>query len=187
MLYSETSVAGQSLFQFKQERVMEPRLRGGNWGEVLPSPEPALPSLSRVEQAIPKQGDAVAYGTSFPTAPAGEKKTAFAEIPDLEDIDLHNAAVTSKVRNLLRNFWAVVVSKSLQASFPIERTVTAVFSDPAEDRHQVVLRVFTEASAVQAVAFWEGLENDLQEWITRLDERDRLIFLRDISLRIHWR
>ncbi len=100
MLYSETSEASQSLFQPKQEPVMELRLKGGNWGEVLPSPEPAFPSLSRVQQAIPKQGDTVAYGTSFPTAPPGEKKSAFAEIPDLEDIDLHNPAITSKVRIL---------------------------------------------------------------------------------------
>jgi len=185
-LYTETPVAG--------ELVLEPRHRSisqfWRWrekgGEALETADPSIRFLNFAEQAAQEQNAVITYGTSFTTLPRGEKKRVAVVIPPLEDINMHHPALTSKVRYLLRNFWAIIVSKALQTYFPIGKTSIAVFSDTSEDRLQVVLRVLTEASASQAVAFWESLESDIHEWVSRLNDRDRLIFLRDISLRIHW-
>ena len=118
-----------------------------------------------------------------------KKETAKSEtpiIPELRGLNIHSPTFTSNIRDILLTFRAVVISKALQNSFPVRETTIAVINDPSEERKQVVLRLFTEAKASQAVAFWESLENDIQHWLNGLDERNRLIFLRDISLRIHW-
>lgn len=129
---------------------------------------------------------AITQKSSFRPAEKKKKEERIIVIPNLEGINLHNPALTFTVRHLIRNFWAIVVSKALQTYFPVKRTDVAVFRDVAEKRSQVVLRIFTAANASQAVAFWESLESDIHEWISRLDERNRLVFVRDISLRIHW-
>jgi hypothetical protein len=95
--------------------------------------------------------------------------------------------ITSTVRRLLNIFGAVVMSKALQSFFPIDKAVIAVTHDPSEDRNQVVLQLFTQANASQSIAFWDSLENDIQSWNLTLNEREKLIFIRDISLRIHWK
>lgn len=116
-----------------------------------------------------------------------EGKKSVAEIPTLEGINSSNAALTYRVRKLVSNFWAIVMSNALQAGFPVEKTKMDIFRDDVEDRTQVVLRVFTSASALQSMAFWDSLEEHVQEWLVRLPQYDRSTFLHNISLRLHWR
>jgi hypothetical protein len=116
-----------------------------------------------------------------------QRKDTPIDAPELEGIEMHNPALTLRTRALVRIFWSIIVSKALQTSFPIEKTIVTVFKDPIEGRRQVVLKTFTEANASQAIAFWRGLESDFQSWISRLDEKSRENFLKNISLRIHWR
>lgn len=185
-LYTETRDTSELLLEARHRsisRFWQWRERGG---QALESAETSIQFLNFAEQAVQEQDAAPTYGSSFTTLPQSERKRTAAVIPQLEGTNVHHPALTSKVRYLIRNFWAIVVSKALQASFPIRKTSIAVFNDPAEDRLQVVLRVLTEANASQAVAFWESLENDIHEWVSQLDDRNRLIFVRDISLRIHW-
>jgi hypothetical protein len=183
--YAVTSDTGESLLPASSAWVQfwQWREKGG---EALRSSIPSSQFLSFGQGAVQGQDATLTYGTSFTKLPRKDG-TKPVVIPPLENINLHHPALTSKVRSLLRNFWAIVVSKALQSAFPITRTAIAVFSDPAEDRQQVVLRVFAEANATQAVAFWESLESNIQEWILGLDNSSRLTFLRKISLRIHWR
>ena len=184
-LRTETREAKPLLFEPIPQQVKQLKHWQEYGGEVLMSSIPSVQWLRLGEEAMLEQSIAPSYG-SFSTATRVEEEEISIEIPPLEGFDIHSPVLTSNIRNLLRNFWAVVISKALQTSFPVLKTAIAVFSDPAEDRQQVVLRVFTEASASQAIAFWEGLENDIQDWMTGLDEQNRPIFLRDISLRIHW-
>lgn len=142
--------------------------------------------LNFEEQAVQEQSAAPNYGLSFTTLTKREEERTDV-IPKLEGINANNPAITSTVRNLLRDFWAIVVSKAMQTSLPIDKTSIAVFNDLDEDRTQVVLRVLTGARASQAVAFWEGLDREINEWVSQLNDRNRLIFMRDISLRIHWK
>lgn len=109
------------------------------------------------------------------------------DIPTLEGLDIHNPALTDRVRVLLQYFWAIVMSQALQSTFPVNKAFVEVFSDPSENRKKVSIKVFAEATASQSVAFWEGLEDDIQEWVKTLDNHSKLLFLRDISLRIHWK
>jgi len=115
-----------------------------------------------------------------------QKKRAFT-IPKLEGLNIRSPVLTSTTLALLQTLWAIVVSKAIQRQFPIRRTAVAIFSNPEEDWHQVLLRVFVEANAAQAIAFWDSLESDLQEWVSKLSAHQRLVFLNQVSLRIHWR
>jgi hypothetical protein len=123
------------------------------------------------------------FRLSFPRS----NKTREVFIPDLKGISSSNPQITPIIRDLIRTFWAIVLSKAFQSSFPIEKTEVATFKDPSEERIQVVLRLYTQANASQSVAFWDSLEKDIQEWLPSLPERKKLIFTRDISLRIHWK
>ena len=140
------------------ERSSEHAIELKHWqeygGEVLMSSIPSIRRFSAREEGVAEQSTAPT-DVSFPTTKE-KKKRISTVIPPLEGLDVDRPALTLNVRNLLRNFWAIIVSKALQTSFPIQKTVIAIFNDPAEDRQQVVLRVFTEANASQAVAFWEG-------------------------------
>lgn len=183
-LYAGTHETSGLVVERSPEHAIELKHWQKYGGEVLMSSIPSIRWLSPREEEMAEQSTAPTY-ISFPTT-REEKKRISTVIPPLEGLDVDRPALTLNVRNLLRNFWAIIVSEALQASFPVRKTAVAVFDDRAEDRRQVVLRIFTEASASQAVAFWEGLENDIQDWLTGLDDRNRLIFLRDISLRVHW-
>ncbi len=184
-LCAETCEAKPLLFEPMPQHVKGVKPWQEYGGEVLMSSMPSIQRLRLREEAMLEQSTAPSYG-SFPTATRVEEEEISIEIPPLEGFDIHSPVLTSNICNLLRNFWAIVISKALQTSFPVWKTTIAVFTDPAEDRQQAVLRVFTEASASQSIAFWEGLENNIQDWVTRLNEQNRSIFLRDISLRIHW-
>lgn len=122
-----------------------------------------------------------------PAMPNRRQSRRYADIPILEGIDTPNSAVTSRIKHLTQMFWAIVVSKAIQTSLPVERTTVSVFNDTTEERKQVVLKLFTNATSSQVIGFWKGLESDIQNWIDRLDNPSRATFLRCISLRIHWK
>ena len=115
-----------------------------------------------------------------------EEPTKAIWIPQLEGLDKHDPILTSTVRDMLHKLRAIVVSRAMQTRFPLRRTVVSVFRDPEEERSQALLRLFVDANAPQAIAFWDSLEKDLEDWLEGLDEHLRLRFLRDISLRVHW-
>jgi hypothetical protein len=115
-----------------------------------------------------------------------ENKADVIDIPELENIRIHNAFLTSTRCTLIQTLWAIVTSKALQNSITLLRTSVSIFHDHSERRTQAILHVTIDANAGQAIAFWDGLENNIQEWITGLSESNRLIFLKDISLEIDW-
>ena len=41
-------------------------------------------------------------------------------------------------------------------------------------------------SAAQAFAFWDGLDKDMDRWLSKQDEATKDIILHDLGLRIHW-
>jgi hypothetical protein len=124
---------------------------------------------------------------SFLRASEIKRSTSIADIPVLEGLDSHNPFLTDRIRRLVDKFWAIIASQALQSTFPINKALVVVFRDPNEDRNKISIKVFTEATASQSVAFWDGLEDDIQEWVKTLDNHSKLLFLRDISLRIHWK
>jgi len=124
---------------------------------------------------------------SFLKSTEKRKPITLPDFPILEGLDNHNAALTDRIRILLNKFWAIVISQALQSIFPINKASVEIFRDPNEDRKKISIKVFTEATASQSVAFWEGLEDDIQDWLKTLDNHSKILFLRDISLRIHWK
>jgi hypothetical protein len=185
-IYTEDRDTSELLLEARHRSFSRFWKRGEKGGQALESADTPIRFLNFAEQTVQEQYATPTYSSSFTTPTQKGRNRIAAVIPQLEGANLHHPVLTSKVRHLIRNFWAIVVSKALQASFPIGKTSIAVFNDPAEDRQQVVLQVLTEANASQAMAFWESLENDIHEWVSQLDDRNRLIFVRDISLRIHW-
>ncbi len=155
-------------------------------GEILALSIPAA-HMFVCKEAILNWDTMWSYGTPFQAAVKKRKEDPYSELPEVEGVSMHSPMLTDKVRHLLHTFWAIVASKALQASFPIRKATIGTFRDPAENRQQVVLRLLTEVTATQAMAFWESLESDIQEWLSEQSESDRLTFLRYISMRIHWK
>jgi len=107
--------------------------------------------------------------------------------PRLEWPSLVDPALTNTVRRLLGILWAIVVSRALHTSFPLRRTVVSIFEDPTEPDRKAVLRLSSDASVTQSLAFWNSLEPDLQGWLKTLSKNDRLTFITKLALRVHWR
>jgi len=159
----------------------------GGAEELKLSPRSATPLFQIGEELETEQ---VSTPTLKPFLERGmreQRPKASIPIPTLEGLDIHSPILTSTVRGLLHILWVIVVSKAMQVQFPIYKTTVAVFTDPTEDWHQALLRVFTEANAAQVTAFWDSLEGDLQDWVSTLSEHQKLVFLDQVSLRIHWR
>jgi len=93
---------------------------------------------------------------------------------------------TDQVQRLLENLWAIVVSRAAQLKFPIRSTIASSFTDPTEDESKAVLALTCQANISQALAFWNSLEPDLQDWLKRLNASDKATFLSKISLRVYW-
>jgi len=184
-----TATLKASTLQFELQRESPIRIdySEDKVGEISMFLIPPESALTFVEGTVPEQSNAPIYGIWPSATVEGARKTVADKPPPLEGIDMQDPALTSIVRGLLGHLWAIVVSKAIQTYFPITRTAVAIFRDTAEDRQQIVIRIFANASGSQAVSFWDGLENDMQEWITGLPEHQQKIILRDISLRIHWK
>ena len=132
---------------------------------------------------IPPEGGAAL----FPAPENGERKPAKKIIPKLEWPSSHDPTLTNTVRRLLRVLWAIVVSRALHLSFPLHSTIISVFEDPTEDDRKIVLSATSDANMSQALAFWDSLERDLQNWLTTLNKNDRLTFISRITLQVNWR
>jgi len=153
--------------------------------------EVSLSSTSSISMSITAEGifpnysSFETYGRQFLLERREKKKTVGIEIPELENINMSSPVLTSRIRHLVRNFWCIVTSKAMQAQFPINKTAVSIVSYPDEEQ-KVVLKLFAEVNAPQAMGFWESLDNEIGEWIGGMNEIDRLQFLKTISLRIHW-
>lgn len=125
--------------------------------------------------------------SSAGTRAEGKGKVIGKHIPKLEGLDdRHDLILTNSVRKLLRTLWAIVVSRALQINFPLSKTAVSIFEDPTERERKAVLRLVCKANASQALAFWDSLETDLQDWVKMLTENDRTTFITKLGLRVHW-
>lgn len=122
----------------------------------------------------------------YNTLQSGKSRVIETSIPKLEWLTGADPTLTSSVGHLLRVLWAIVASRAIQVGFPLRRTVVSVFADPTEGERKVVLRLFCNTNAVQALAFWDSLEADLQGWLATLNEYDRTTFITKVGLRVHW-
>ncbi|MBE9501118.1 MAG: hypothetical protein KAX23_03730 [Dehalococcoidia bacterium] len=116
----------------------------------------------------------------------GKSRTIEISVPELGGLTKADPILTNRVRRLLTVLWAIVVSRALQVGFPLVMTTVSTFEDPTEQERKAVLRLTCNASAVQAIAFWDSLEPDLQDWLATLSEADRATFITKLSLRVHW-
>jgi hypothetical protein len=107
-------------------------------------------------------------------------------IPTLKWPAKAHPILTDRVRELVQTLWAIVVSRSGQLYFPLRETVVSVFSDPVEEKSKAVLRLTCKANISQALAFWDSLEPDLQNWVGKLSEHDQSTFLTKVSMRVYW-
>lgn len=117
----------------------------------------------------------------------GQTRVVQVGIPRLEWPVQHSPVLTDRVLRLLRVMWAIVVSRALQTAFPLDKTVVSVFHNPADQEGKAVLRLYCPATMVQALAFWDSLEPDLQSWLAKLSDNDRTTFITRLALRVHWR
>lgn len=107
-------------------------------------------------------------------------------IPTLHGLGRKHAKVTLNVRQLLSPLWALVVSKALQTNFPVREGKLDIEHDVDENTYKVVVRIYTAALPAQAIAFWNSLETELDQWLARLSPLERSVLVNDIALRFHW-
>lgn len=98
-----------------------------------------------------------------------------------------HAALTDKRRRLLEHLWSIVLSKALQGRLEISEGIVDVEEDPDEENVQPVLRIYTAATAVQTLAFWDSLAIELDRWLAQLGPSDRGIVASEIGVRFHWK
>ncbi len=127
-------------------------------------------------------------GASLPWEPEnGQDRIAKKVAPELEWPSASDPTLTNTVRRLIRILWAIVVSRALHLSFPLNSTVVSTFEDPTELDRKTVLSATSDASVAQVLAFWDSLEPDLQNWLKTLNKTDRITFITKLSLQINWR
>ncbi len=127
------------------------------------------------------------YGmVSLEQAESGGRVVTEVYIPRLGWPIRTHPVLTNQVCALLETLWAIVVSRASQLRFPIRKTIVSVFTDPTEEETKAILRLTCDANVTQALAFWDSLDPDLQNWLKTLSESERTIFLTNITLRIYW-
>ena len=107
-------------------------------------------------------------------------------IPPLKFPAIAHPVLTVKIRKLLQTLGAIVVSRAAQLNFPLRETVVSIFSDPTEGESKAVLSLICRANISQALAFWDSLEPDFQNWLETLNENEKSNFLNKISMRVYW-
>ena len=81
---------------------------------------------------------------------------------------------------------AIAVTKSLSFGIPLKSVHVYVSRDPEENTSVVVFEINVEASAVQALAFWEALGVVIDGWRGGLTEYLRTLFTSRWSIRVRW-
>ena len=84
------------------------------------------------------------------------------------------------------NLWSIILSLASQSKMTIGRAELDVEHDPEEDTDTLVMRIHCQATPAQTLAFWDSLSVRLDDWFTRLPERDVMVIINDIGLRFHW-
>jgi len=157
-------------------------------GIVLPE------NVKRYELSSPPVPEVAAWGAPKSTAKIVSSEQAESVgravtelyIPELVWPVRTHPVLTNQVCSLLQTLWAIVVSRASQLRFPIRKTIVSVFTDPTEGESKAILRLTCDANVTQALAFWDSLEPDLQDWLQTLSESERTIFLTNIALRMYW-
>ena len=106
--------------------------------------------------------------------------------PQLTFPTVAHPVFTDQVRRLLYNLWAIVVSRAAQLQFPISKTVASTFTDTTNNESKAILSLTCQTNISQALAFWDSLEPDLQNWLKSLSAKDKSTFLSKISLSVYW-
>ena len=88
-----------------------------------------------------------------------------------------------RIANIYR---PIILSKGLQAKLPIHALTLSLETDEEDGLTSVVLRVLTESSMVQALAFWDSLERAFDAWLPTLDAADRRTAMERIAIRFGW-
>jgi hypothetical protein len=107
--------------------------------------------------------------------------------PEIEVPQAAKSAFTSELRRMVPILRAIVLSKSAQAQVPIERIRLDLEHDEEENSDQLVLVMHTSVTGVQALAFWNSLDVELDRWLMSIPERDRDMVTNRVGLRFAWR
>ena len=94
--------------------------------------------------------------------------------------------ITQSAKRLLRSLRSIVLSKALKSGLNVDRLTVDIESDPEELTSLIAFRVYIDASAAQAMAFWDSLDIELGRWLAHLGTRDRRTMMERIGLRFHW-
>lgn len=170
-----TTAISQSLRWELMEHVSSPTIASFKVGQLH------MPFRERFGVAEPE----ISVGTlESPQETSGEIKVF--RITQLRFPAVAYPVFTDQVCRLLDNLWAIVVSRAAQLQFPISKTVVSAFTDPTENESKAILSVTCQANISQALAFWNSLEPDLQNWLKSLSAKDKATFLSKILLSVYW-
>jgi hypothetical protein len=144
----------------------------------------------------PKTGSTdSALGGSFQGQPQAHHQTSLqtSDVPSFVGnqrlralVRANHPALSGLIKPLADRLWTVVLTKTLQSGVGARGVLDVESSHEELDSGRPVLRVYLDASAPQALAFWDGLESELDRWLEHLNDKERDIALGTLALRVHW-
>lgn len=134
---------------------------------------------------VKEQDDSAAASVDLKSGPFGEFAPA-QFVSSIGWLVKTHPKLTTTVRSLLPILSSIILSKALRSGLKLSGMYVDIESDPEEGTSQVVLRVYTQASAVQTLAFWDSLDIEIARWIEHLSARERKVIVEEIGLRFHW-
>ena len=155
-----------------------------SWQEIERRPESGLTALSPI--VISTLADEWrAYGSDLLQVKE-QPPRRHAEVPriDVRATTWRNLPASQK--SAVGSLRAIVLSKALQMDFPVDDIAVDIESDPDEGTREVVLRVYSPSTAVQALAFWDSLGKEMDSWLTQLRGPAKRSALANVGLRFHW-
>jgi hypothetical protein len=96
-------------------------------------------------------------------------------------------SLTSNLLPLSLPLQAIIISGAAEVGFPLERLEWTAFKYKDQKRTDVVLKVISSANRQQALAFWDFIGERVDDWITRISNRQVEILQDRLSFEIVWR
>ena len=87
---------------------------------------------------------------------------------------------------LYERLLAIAVTKALSSGIPLKSIHVYVSRDPEENTSVIVFELHVEASAVQALAFWEALGVVIDRWRGGLTEYLKELLITRWSIQVRW-
>lgn len=123
--------------------------------------------------------DVVSVVSSSPPASVSEMRESI-------ETDLTAGGVLAGYESLVRELFTLLESQAQLRSMRSIGIRIARFEDPEEDDVEAVVTQTVDASADEALAYWDAIGLGIQSWSARLPDNQAHVLLNRIAVNIDW-